>query len=283
MKTKVKALAAALTLLAAGQANAAINDDGSLAGAIGNGSGELFLSVIDRGGNNPESYVRDLGLTANQFVNPDSSPNNSVGSFSFSADSGLQGLLSNAATNGGTIEWDIAAAYNGAIGPSAPYGYLTTSPSALNGSNIPTGFTGISTALTKLGTYVQAVNSASAAAGGSATNDYAANDSVVVDSASSAYYDHNLWAAGPATSGTAEGPIGSPLGFYFVYENPNIFNDGNDQSFASAAFNNYWTLASNGDLTFAPAPTPLPPAVWLLGSALVGLVGVGRRRSNVAV
>jgi hypothetical protein len=44
------------------------------------------------------------------------------------------------------------------------------------------------------------------------------------------------------------------------------------------------TLASNGALTFTgnstttPPPVPLPAAVWLFGSGLMGLVGVSRRR-----
>jgi hypothetical protein len=41
------------------------------------------------------------------------------------------------------------------------------------------------------------------------------------------------------------------------------------------------SLAANGTLTFkgnSTSPVPLPAAVWLFGSGLMGLVGVSRRR-----
>jgi len=38
-------------------------------------------------------------------------------------------------------------------------------------------------------------------------------------------------------------------------------------------------LAVDGNLSVAAAPVPLPPAVWLFGSALAGLGAVGRRRA----
>lgn len=41
-----------------------------------------------------------------------------------------------------------------------------------------------------------------------------------------------------------------------------------------------WTLASNGELTFTAVP--VPGAVWLLGSAVAGLAGVGSRRKAKA-
>ncbi len=51
-----------------------------------------------------------------------------------------------------------------------------------------------------------------------------------------------------------------------------------------------WTLAFNGasgsatsaTLTWTPTPVPLPDAVWLLGSGLLGLAGIGRRRIGSA-
>ncbi len=56
--------------------------------------------------------------------------------------------------------------------------------------------------------------------------------------------------------------------------------------YANATGAGYWFLSSSGDLTYnvptaGVAPVPLPAAVWLLGSGLLGLAGIGRRRSAV--
>lgn len=42
-----------------------------------------------------------------------------------------------------------------------------------------------------------------------------------------------------------------------------------------------WTVASFKPGSSTPPPVPLPPAVWLLGSGLLGLVGTARRRLKV--
>lgn len=48
-------------------------------------------------------------------------------------------------------------------------------------------------------------------------------------------------------------------------------------------FAGLWNLDLNGNLSYSVAPVsnvPVPAAVWLLGSGLVGLVGVSRRRNE---
>ena len=58
----------------------------------------------------------------------------------------------------------------------------------------------------------------------------------------------------------------------------------NTTAFGNAAGLATVTLASNGDFTYAVAPVPLPPALWLMGAGLVAVGGmVRRRRAAVAL
>lgn len=80
---------------------------------------------------------------------------------------------------------------------------------------------------------------------------------------------------------TGSGTIGTTL-----YQNGNLYTDETDGD-DGYVNSRYGSLSTSGYLRLtynytAPAVVPVPAAAWLMGSALLGLVGIGRsRRSGV--
>jgi hypothetical protein len=88
-------------------------------------------------------------------------------------------------------------------------------------------------------------------------------------------------------SAISGGAVGSSLSFYNILGNTSAAStkDGIPKgSDVVTAYSGFWYLnSSTGDLTYnvSASPVPLPAAVWLFGSGLLGLAGVGRRRATV--
>jgi hypothetical protein len=77
---------------------------------------------------------------------------------------------------------------------------------------------------------------------------------------------------------------GAALNFYQVVS-PGGNNILAPTQFAAGANTATWTLSATGDLVYnvaGAAPVPLPPALWLLGSGLLGLAGIARRKTLTA-
>ena len=84
----------------------------------------------------------------------------------------------------------------------------------------------------------------------------------------------NLYNQGPDQSGIG---LGTAVSLYGVTGN------GNNSTVQSYVLGDNLTLSASGLLSVAAGsvtpPVPLPAAVWLFGSGLLGLLGVGRRRA----
>jgi hypothetical protein len=78
----------------------------------------------------------------------------------------------------------------------------------------------------------------------------------------------------------ATGSLDEALAFYHVTNTGALFGGATDPVQVTRQ-EGLWTLAANGELRYeVGAVVPVPAAVWLLGSAMIGLVGVSRRRQQ---
>ncbi len=284
---KLNKLAAAVALVAgaaaATPALAAINLDGlQLGGAFGGnafntdgGLGELFVSIVARdplNSLNDRSYVRDLGLTTGSFLQGPVAP------FTLAADATLTSFLSSNAGkelsflvmgvhNSGVVDFDTFMTQN--------LGFLTTSgvSAAAVAAAQPQGAGGfqVSGAEVEFRSFVQGVNTKT---DGSPVGNVATNLSTTFTPGVAGFHDLNFGrdqTFGFNTEGTLTGGLASTVDFFFL----GVDNLDNSVTAAPRLMGTF-SLAANGDLSYAPVP--VPAAAWLMGSALAGLAGVARRR-----
>lgn len=264
---KLKMLAAAVALAVTGVANAAIEN------SFTNRNGELFLVAYDDVA--VKSYFRDLNILQSDWVLTQNGANHS---WSGVGDTEWTDFL--AATGGTTnVRWGV---YSGAqMTDDAQnffdgyYGVTTTGGSA---GQIGMDFSTIGNAATYMD--VKTDNVSLVYAGSMNTINSAYVDGLT-DANSHWTYGNNL----NGTTGNTVTTIGGTLYDYLLSldnSDPTSPSYGVDPTVNQMA--GTFSFASDGNLTYtatAVSAVPVPAAVWLFGSALLGLAGIARRRETV--
>lgn len=269
-RLKLKALVAAMAFAATGAAQAAISTDGwsqPNAGA-GDGSGELFLSIYDPSVS--QSLVVDLNLTVSNFMTNNASLINTFSLTSTALDSFIA-----ASPNASLMQWNLGAISNG---PGfANVGVLTTHGNAgatidpretyLGGDGGPANGTQLLAALDNGSAYVNNNNPTQTVQG----------------SSDPGYHFGTVWGGsfGGGTWTWDNQHIGFAGGELMSFISIDESNPIDGQPFVAAFSNAEWMVDPNTGTVSYVSAVPVPAAVWLFGSGLLGLVGISRRRKQV--
>jgi hypothetical protein len=237
------------------------------------GNGELVLFVQNQTQNT--TYARGLQIRLDDILgasaiqtdvtNGTYTVGELVTSFhlnTISADGNLTAFLANAAPSD-TIVWSVVGGDGGNSNAVAQERYVTTTPSDISGGTTVTNgqLRAVYSALDGL----QANNNAFIA--GSVLGD--GSSTPVGQNAIYTSVFENWNGAGPHQASA----IGSAANFYL------LSSAGGTTSNSALVYSlRGLTLDAQGNLTMAPVP--LPAAIWLLGSGLLGLAGISRRKQQ---
>ncbi len=259
MKLKALATAVALTL-SAGAANAAIVTGTAT-------DGELFLSVWDPSAET--SYHLDLGITLSQFNADDAAPR----SFDLASDANYSAFLGQT-----DLRYSITGQNNipfTSIADLQTFGFMTTASdlTAFDAAMVDQG--SISAAYVNINTQAALLNAAEGVPYATNGSNAGINNSAAVSVGQQGYFNVGTWGNTMGNRGfTMTADVDSSIAFYQVTLS--------DVDFASAVVTGMadWNLSSDGSLTYnaGVSEVPVPAAVWLFGSGLVGLVGIARRK-----
>lgn len=274
-------IASAIGMAFAGPASALTTDTTS--------NGSLFLAVWDNSATGTYSYVQDLGTTINGFL-----PNGNVAVTSLDGgpiagdktpDAGLNlsfntSFLSSFTGNTANLSWSVVG-YDNAAGNFTQNSrrlVTTTQIGTTTAGNITnTGLTSVTTNIGQVATTF-APSCTTAGCSTFAIDNYLLT--TLTDTLNK----------GVTTGLSTSQALGGTLEMMYITQtgtNPGAATAAGYDFFDNAYGRAVWSLSSAGQLTYsiAGAPVsevPVPAALWLFGSGLLGLVGIGRRKSVAA-
>lgn len=249
-------LALAVSLAAASGAHAAW-DNGSVDGFFGNG--ELLLAVWDVNTGHKVSVAQDLG---DRFTDFESNLTNTSFSKSYTLNASAFSVF--ATSNAADLRYSVIAISNGQFNTIPSQVMVTTNAAnpAPNSSDIGNVINASVATATKVNKADQDYSTNKAVIGTPGTNDWLGDSSVYGPTFTAQSFPFNITAA-----------IGQSLSFY-------EFNSPDLSGVADVKAVGQWSInMATGTLNYATTPTvPVPGAAWLMGSALVGLGSIARRR-----
>jgi len=262
---KIKTLVAAMALAAVSTgANAAIVNGSSQV------DGELYLTVFDEVGQ--QSYALDLGFTFNEMA----ADTSLARSYDLSTDTNFAGFMNN--TN---LRYTVTGA-NTEVGSSRAgtptnLGFMTTTSgpeSALVGAtpNQGTAANGIVASITDM---AQSSNASTGIAYSGTNGDVNLSNVALIGEIG--YYGDASWGDTLGNRGVvASDLVGNEMNMYWAR-----VDQADTTGLAPLLLDviGNWNLTSTGQLSYAGvSAVPVPAAVWLFGSGLIGLAGIARRK-----
>ena len=254
MKTKLKASVAAAILAISGSAQADI-----LTGV----DAELFLSIFHQKAGQEVSMILDTGIRiedvqAGTVTSWTSTAAQTAAISNFIAGRNISDLV----FNGGGVQPSTTT--------YPDFGYALTSTTPIDLAALPTGNSGFTNINTNMNQQIVSANNF-----GFNADDYITG---LVAGDGGYHDDLFLWSdnIGGQVGMSTEGRIDQTLEMSFVtFDTSAVFQP----VISSLGFFNIDTATGAASFSTGISAVPVPAAVWLFGSGLMGLVGVARRRS----
>lgn len=255
---KFKILAAALAMAASTQASALIMNP------VG-GQGEAFFTIWDP--NTQNSYVQDTGVTFDTFL---ANLNNASYSLSYAIDNSLYNSAF-AGSNVADLQWNVSVAEKLDLDYAnyENYGFIGTNKNYFQLNNAATGLA------VELHDQMATAQKGTKGVGGDTNGlDNFAYWGTVANGGYAG--DCRLWCynwGGSPVNNTAS--VGESMSFW--YERQDIAAG---PAFVTEAAGKWSFDGQTISYGSASVPqVPVPAAIWLMGSGLIGLVGVARRKT----